>query len=477
MNFEFVKEVSPAAASVMHIATFLESENIPIDVINPGFPELDQEELRESARSKIDIVAILRVLSSYSLFSVDHQSRVFSVHKLVQEVVRDTLTTSVRIEALEAAARVLHSALRENSGRIIAKYGQLGNLSEMNENERNILITLVLNFRTLKNNIEDEISTSGGNPAHALYNANTLELCTFVCNLISNNVFFNRLRAELCDFRLKVARMTGNPDANSLLETMVNTSINKRNCPDSGKYEEAKKLSQETVKKLAELEKSGAIIKDDIKYLVLKHKASYYALEGQWTKNYDALLKLEGLPMSDANFVDLQICIARAENLVSVGNFECALMRYKKALELARNIYPPDHGELLRVLEFITTHFRNANKLEEAREYAKEVLKIAKKQPPASDYYIKGITSALSVLCVFDPHSAEDILLGVLQDRWPPLYELCASAVVDKHMDIDWRKMSDWLTRDHVIKLLNSRWPPKYFLEFFPSRSLPRSRF
>ena len=35
---------------------------------------------------------------------------------------------------------------------------------------------------------------------------------------------------------------------------------------------------------------------------------------------------------------------------------------------------------------------------------------------------------------------------------------------------LDWRKMSDWLTRDHVITLLNSRWLPKYFLEFFLSR-------
>ena len=31
-----------------------------------------------------------------------------------------------------------------------------------------------------------------------------------------------------------------------------------------------------------------------------------------------------------------------------------------------------------------------------------------------------------------------------------------------------WRKMSDWSMRDHVIELLNSRWPPK-LLEVFLS--------
>ena len=94
MNFEYVKERSPAAATMMQVAAFLESENIPIDVINPGYRELEQEELRECARSKFDIVALLKVLSCYSLFSIDHQVKVFSVHKLVQEVVRDSLTTS-----------------------------------------------------------------------------------------------------------------------------------------------------------------------------------------------------------------------------------------------------------------------------------------------------------------------------------------------------------------------------------------------
>ena len=43
LNFEFVKEQSPAAASMMQISAFLDSENVPIDIINPGLPELDQE--------------------------------------------------------------------------------------------------------------------------------------------------------------------------------------------------------------------------------------------------------------------------------------------------------------------------------------------------------------------------------------------------------------------------------------------------
>ena len=162
MNFEYVKERSPAAATMMQIAAFLESENIPIDVINPGYPELEQEELRECARSKFDIVALLKVLSCYSLFSIDHQVKVFSVHKLVQEVVRDSLTTKQRVETLVAATRLLLSSLKAKiSGTCVKfKYSILSNLSELKEEERRLVIALILNVRKLKNYIQEEIDSS-----------------------------------------------------------------------------------------------------------------------------------------------------------------------------------------------------------------------------------------------------------------------------------------------------------------------------
>ena len=437
MNFAYVKEKSPAAASMMRIAAFLASENVPVDVINPGFPELEQEDLRECARSKIDIAVILKVLSSYSLFSVDHQTRAFSVHKLVQEVVRESLTVSQRIEAMVAATRVLHSALVTNiapSSKLTKKQDLEKNLSEVKEKERNILIALVLNFHKLKNHMEDEINSSKGNSAFTLYNNDTFNLCTLVCDLIGNNVFFKRLKAELDGFRLNISQMPCTFNPVLLLEMMVNTSVSLRNCPGNEKYDEARKLAQETVQKLTEMEKSAIFITSHTKYRVREHMASYYALEGQWEKNYKALLELESLPLSDEDTVDLQILIGRAENYMSASNFQCVLGRYLKALKLARHIYPSDHVELLRVLQFITVHFYNEGKLEKARIYAEETLQIAKKQPPESGYYLKGITSALSVMCFFDPNSAEDTLLGVLEDRWPLVYRSIRSGVIDGHI-------------------------------------------
>ena len=439
LNFEFVKEQSPAAANMMRISAFLNSENVPIDVINPGFPELDQEELRECARSTIDIASVLKVLSSYSLYSVNHRNKVFSVHKLVQEVVRASLTQSQRIEALVAATRVLHYALQTKYASF-SKQERCTNigpdLSRFKEDERNNLIALVLNFRKLKNHIEDEFYASKGNVA-SLYTDKTYQLCSLVIGLIANNIFWNRLRADVDDFRFKVAKMCGSLDPNKFLRQMVSTSLSLRHCQCEEKYQEAKKMAQEAVQKLSEMEKSGTVINPDIKFIVGEHMASYYALEYQWEKHYKALLELEALPLSDDNWVTLQILIGRAENYISVSNFECALKRYEKALELARRIYTPDHHQLLRVLQFIAFHWQQEGNLLEARKYAEEMLPIAKKQPPTSDFYIRGITDALLILSHFDPRSAENTLFGIFEDRWPVLYKCIQTGEVDGLIDTD----------------------------------------
>ena len=440
LNFEFVKEQSPAAANMMRISAFLDSENVPIDVINPGFPELDQEELRECARSTIDIASVLKVLSSYSLYSVDRQNKVFSVHKLVQEVVRASLTQSQRVEALVAATRVLHYALQTKYASFSEqeRFTVIGpDLSLFKENERNVLIALVLNFRKLKNHIEDEFYSSKGSVTFSLYNDNTYQLCSLVIGLIATNIFLNRLRADFDDFRLKVAKMCRSLDPNEFLWQMVSTSLSLRHCQCEEKYQEAKKMAQEAVQKLSEMEKSGTVINPDIKFIVREHMASYYALEYQWEKHYKALLELEALPLSDDNWVTLQILIGRAENYISVSNFQCALKRYEKALELARRIYTPDHHQLLRVLQFIAFHWQQEGNLLEARKYAQEMLPIAKKQPPTSDFYIRGITDALLILSHFDPCSAENTLFGIFEDRWPVLYKCIQTGEVDGLIDTD----------------------------------------
>ena len=457
MNFEYVKQQSPAAAFMMQVAAFLESENIPIDVINPGCPELEQEELRECMRSNFDIVALPKVLSCYSLFSVDHQVKVFSVHKLVQEVVRDSLTTKQRVETLVAATRLLLSSLKAKiSGTYVKfRYSTLSNLSELKKEERRLVIALILNVRKLKNHIQEEIDSPhlDEKSTRFLCSDKLADLCLTAKSIISNNVFFHNVNSELCDFVFKIKEMRGSNDPVYLLGLMVNASIVKRNVPTSETNKEAKRVAQKAVQKLAEFEKSGFVIEDDVKYEVLAHMASFYAREGKWEENYKALLELESFSLSDENVVNFQLLIGRAENFMSPCNLQCVLERYEKALKLARRIYAPDHYNLLRVLQYISGHFLQHARLHEARKYAEEMLQIAKKQPPTSDYYIRGVTDALVVMRHFDPQSAENTLLRILEERWPVMYKCIQTGPTEGEMDID-QHIFDEGSYDHADMVL-----------------------
>ena len=426
MNFSFVIEKSPAAATMMRIASFLTSESIPLDVINPGLPALNQAELRENARSKIDTAQILQVLTCYSLFSVDQHNRVFGVHKLVQEVVRDSLTPSLKEETLVAAMRVINCALTKRSENCVksTQNNDTRYLLEMKEEDKNILITLLMNFRQVKDYIKAQIESSKGKFARVLFRDETFyRLCSFVELLVGVNISFHRLKAEFADFLLQVVKMDSNWTEPNILDAMLLASVSKRNCMDPQSYEESKTLADETVQKLCELEQSGTIIDDDTKCRVLQHKASFYASEEQWEENYRELLKLEKLRLSDSCFVLLQILIGRAQNLVSSCDFELVMKRYQDALKIARKLNPPDKPLLLRVLQFIAFHLFNVNKLREAKPYADEMVEISSSMPHETDCYIKGMTNALCILSYFETQKSEEMLLNILKERWPQIHE------------------------------------------------------
>ena len=103
INFKCLKEKSAAAALLMQIVSVVDRPEIPFCFINPGLPEVAQEGLGQCASSKAGVDILLKDLSSYSLVSVDDKAKHFSVHPLVREVIKDSLTTSERSVARDLA--------------------------------------------------------------------------------------------------------------------------------------------------------------------------------------------------------------------------------------------------------------------------------------------------------------------------------------------------------------------------------------
>ena len=280
MNFEYVKERSPAAAKIMRISAFLESEFIPFNVINPGFPEFNQKEVREGLFSYSDIGDILKILSSYSLFTVDNQCKLFRVHKLVQEVVRESLTESERIKTLVECVRILRFAFLQFP---VFENFKLGNLYELDVGDQSIVLSLLLNFLKLTSYMEEEINVPRENDNGKLFRDDAFEFCKFVYNLTKTSSSLSWLNCELSNFYLKLLKVVyGDSEPNLLLFEMVNAGISKVNSLTAEGTYEGKNLIESAMQKMFEFEKSGVVIEAESNSMFSFKKLNCSSLKESW---------------------------------------------------------------------------------------------------------------------------------------------------------------------------------------------------
>jgi class 3 adenylate cyclase/tetratricopeptide (TPR) repeat protein len=113
-NFEAVERASPAAAEILRTSAFLAPDAIPFELFLEAAAEFggpiaaalaDPDELAMSEA--------LRPLARYSLIRSDPTSRTFSVHRLVQEVVRASLEARERGAYVERAVSALAATFPE----------------------------------------------------------------------------------------------------------------------------------------------------------------------------------------------------------------------------------------------------------------------------------------------------------------------------------------------------------------------------
>ncbi|XP_022798811.1 uncharacterized protein LOC111336907 [Stylophora pistillata] len=114
LNFDHVRRISKEEdlgeipALVMHISAYLGPDDIPFEVINEELNKVDNAEAAGDVWDSGDIVSLL---TRFSLFQ-GYRTKSFSVHRLVQEVIRGEIKRKqTEFRVLSCAVRVLHHAL------------------------------------------------------------------------------------------------------------------------------------------------------------------------------------------------------------------------------------------------------------------------------------------------------------------------------------------------------------------------------
>ncbi len=116
LNFEAVERASAASAEILHLSAFLAPERIPVEILTLGAMELGStlsSALVDAAEDPLALGDLLRPLSRYSLIEQDPETRTFSVHRMVKQVVRAGLDQEDRHRWAERAVRALRRAFPE----------------------------------------------------------------------------------------------------------------------------------------------------------------------------------------------------------------------------------------------------------------------------------------------------------------------------------------------------------------------------
>ncbi len=114
LNFEAVEEESKAAADLLRFTAFVAPDNIPYELVAKGASELGPElasALKDAKNDPASLDRLFGVLDSgYSLVRCDARSQTYSIHRLVQEVVKRNMDEKTRRTWAERTVRVLNAA-------------------------------------------------------------------------------------------------------------------------------------------------------------------------------------------------------------------------------------------------------------------------------------------------------------------------------------------------------------------------------
>ena len=94
LNLKEVQKQAPAAAALLNYCAFLHPDGVPFNLFTQGAAELGEPlatALADAADDPLELYDLLNPLGSYSLVRVEPESQSFSLHRLVQEVIRAEL--------------------------------------------------------------------------------------------------------------------------------------------------------------------------------------------------------------------------------------------------------------------------------------------------------------------------------------------------------------------------------------------------
>lgn len=113
LNFEQIEKASPAAADLLRLSAFLQPDVIPLELISRGASQLGpalSEALKEVENDPLVLDELLSSLRRYSLIRRDEAENTYSIHRMVQAVIRSLLKSPEEAASVKRAVNAVSQA-------------------------------------------------------------------------------------------------------------------------------------------------------------------------------------------------------------------------------------------------------------------------------------------------------------------------------------------------------------------------------
>jgi tetratricopeptide (TPR) repeat protein len=112
LNFEQVENF-PASADLLRLSAFLAPDAIPLELLEKGADEVSgslASQLNDAKDDPLVLDEVLKPLTDYSLIRRNLDTRSYSIHPLVQEVIRDGMTAELQKSLAENVVGIVNAA-------------------------------------------------------------------------------------------------------------------------------------------------------------------------------------------------------------------------------------------------------------------------------------------------------------------------------------------------------------------------------
>ncbi|EKU96967.1 TPR repeat-containing protein [Leptolyngbya sp. PCC 7375] len=352
LNFEAVRETKPASAELLQVSAFVAPDRIPYELLILGRESLGsllskalESEDQEDAR--FVIAELLKPLSQYSLIQVDPDTDSYTIHRLVQEVVKVEMDEAQRRLWVERTLGAVTQAFPN------AEYGNLPDCDRLLPHAK----------------VSIQLATA----AQIESKTTTLLLARTGCYL-NECAQYSEAEPLFQEALAMSKRLLGDEHPNVAF-SLNNLALLYEH---QGRYSEAEPLFQEA------LAMSKRLLGDEHPDVIpsLNNLATLYKLQGRYTKAEPLYQKI--LAMSRRLLGDEHPDVIRSLNNLAAlydnqGRYSEAEYLYQEALVMSKQLLDDEHPNVAFSLNNLALLYEHQGRYSEAEPLFQEALAMSKR--------------------------------------------------------------------------------------------------